>query len=130
REEGGSLLGVLLRQDGTGDVDQSAAGPDELRSLSEQCLLLRNPRRDLLGSQLPFGIRAAAPGAGSGTRRVDDDVVEATEKRIESARTRRYDLSIADATALEALVDRRQPGAIAVVGEDLALVLHLRGHGE
>src|SRR5690606_16681833 len=130
REEGGSLLGVLLRQDGTGDVDQSAAGPDELRSLIEQCLLLRNPRRDLLGGQLPFGIGATTPGARSGTRRVDNDAVEAAEERVESVRGRWYDLGIADTTALEALVDRRQPGPITIVGEDLALVLHLGGHGE
>src|SRR5688572_10045207 len=101
-EEASGLLSVLLRQDRAGDVDQCAAGSDELGSLNEQCLLLRNPRRDLLGGQLPFGIGATAPGARSGTWRVDNDAVEAAEERIESAWTRRYDLGIADTTALEA----------------------------
>src|SRR5690606_37181697 len=77
-----------------------------------------------LGAEFPLGIGATAPGAGSGAGRVDDDAVKLADEIIKGAGIGRADLNIAKPIALEAIIDRRETRAVAVIGEDLALVTH------
>ena len=129
-EEIPRLRAVLVVEDGAGDVDQRAPRLHVARAVLEDRLLLGDAQRHLLGGELPFGVGAAAPGARPGTRRIDHDAIHFAKEIVEGPLARRPHLHVARAVALQPVVNRREAMAVAVVGEDLALVAHRRGHGE
>ena len=90
--------------------------------------LLLDALRQRAGPHAPFGVGVAPPGAGAGAGRVDQHQIDAAVEIGEqsSPPTRRADLDVARAGALEPLMDRREAALVVVGGVDLALVLHHR----
>src|SRR5690606_9076916 len=62
---------VFFRQDGTGDVDEAAAGLDEEGGLRKRLLLLGDALFEIFGGETPFGVGPAPPCAGAGAGGVD-----------------------------------------------------------
>src|SRR5688500_18735867 len=70
-DERGDLFPVFLFEYRTGDVNETAAGPDIGAGGIEDRRLFGRAHIELPLGQPPLGVRATAPGAAAGTRRVD-----------------------------------------------------------
>src|SRR3546814_7448986 len=103
---------VLLSHEGTGRIDQPAAGPHETGGTLQDAGLQCDQRLQPRTGRPPARIRVAAPRAGAAARRVDEHAVEAAlvalHPRIELA-LQRPPLDIVDAGAPEPLARPLQP---------------------
>src|SRR4051794_18762468 len=72
----GENLFVFLGFQGTGRVNQNAAGSQRRAGIAQQGRLALLEIRQVLGAQLPLDFGIAPEGAGAGTRGVYQDAVE------------------------------------------------------
>ena len=55
--------------------DDPAATLDETQGVFKRFVLILDPLLERAGTDAPFGVGVAPPGAGAGTRRVDKDEI-------------------------------------------------------
>src|ERR1700682_6358026 len=125
-EKTSHLRAILGVEHGASDIGDPPAGLREARGLVQERRLFLYPLFERARTHAPLGVRMAAPDAGAGAGRIDEHEVDfplEIGKNV-GLPLRRPRLNIAGFRALDAIVNRREPAEVGIMGENLAVIFH------